>query len=192
MNIICISIVMHIQTIKIKITKMANWNLDPTHSEVKFKVKHLMITNVTGTLGPLTGSIVADGDTLDNASVQFEAALEGINTSNEQRDGHLKSADFFEIEKYPSITFKSTSYNAGSNQISGDLTIKDVTKPVNFDVEYNGENTDPWGNKKAGFSVSGKINRTDFGLTWNAALETGGVLVSEDVKLEAELQFVKA
>jgi polyisoprenoid-binding protein YceI len=170
---------------------MSTWNLDPTHSEVQFKVKHLMITNVTGNLSGLEGSIEANDDTISDATVKFSANIETINTGNEQRDAHLRSADFFEAENFPVITFEGVGYTIGDEKITGKLTIKDVSKDVTFDVEYNGENTDPWGNKKVAFSVSSKIIRTDFGLNWNAALETGGVLVSEEVRLNAELQFVK-
>jgi polyisoprenoid-binding protein YceI len=169
-----------------------NWSLDPTHSEVQFKVKHLMITNVTGQFAVISASAESDGNDFSHASVAFEADTASVNTGNEQRDGHLKSPDFFDVATYPKIGFKSTDFNAESGKITGDLTIRNVTKPVSFDVEFSGTNTDPWGNEKAGFSISGKINRTDFGLNWNAALEKGGVLVSEDVKLQAEIQLVKA
>jgi polyisoprenoid-binding protein YceI len=168
------------------------WSLDPSHSELQFKVKHLMITNVTGQLNMLSGEVEAGDATFNGARVEFTADLNSINTGSEQRDGHLKSPDFFDTEKYPAIRFESSNYNASEGKISGNLTIRDVTKPVTLDVEFSGTNKDPWGNQKAGFSVSGKINRTDFGLNWNAALETGGVLVSEEVKLQAELQFVQS
>ncbi len=167
-----------------------NWALDPSHSEVQFKVKHLMITNVTGQFNVIEASAQAD-EQFEQAQVSFSADTASVNTGNEQRDGHLRSADFFNSEQYPALKFVSTNYNAASGKISGDLTIRDVTKPVSFDVEFSGIGTDPWGNQKAGFSISGKINRTDFGLIWNAALESGGVLVSEDVKLQAEIQLVK-
>lgn len=168
------------------------WNLDPTHSELQFKVKHLMVTNVTGGIPAITGTVESGDDSFSDAVVSFTADVSSITTNNEQRDGHLKSADFFEVEKYPNITFKSAKYNAAEGKITGDLTIRDVTKQVTLDVDFGGTAKDPWGNEKAGFSLTGKINRKDFGLTWNASLETGGVLVSEDVKLSAELQFVKA
>lgn len=167
------------------------WVLDPTHSELQFKVKHLMITNVTGTLPAISGEITSDGETFSAAEVSFTADLSSITTNNEQRDTHLKSADFFETEKFPTIAFKAAGFNAADEKITGDLTIRDVTKPVTLDVSFDGTAKDPWGNEKAGFSLSGKINRKDFGLTWNATLETGGVMVSEDVKVLAELQFVK-
>lgn len=150
-----------------------------------------MITNVTGQFNAINGEIEAADASFGGARVQFTADLNSINTGNEQRDGHLKSPEFFDTEKFPTLQFESTHYNAGEGKITGNLTIRDVTKVVTLDAEFGGTNKDPWGNEKAGFSVSGKINRADFGLTWNAALETGGVMVSEDVKLNAELQFVK-
>ena len=174
---------------------MANttWSLDPAHSELQFKVKHLMITTVTGSLTNLSGSVVSESDHFENAKVDFEATTDSIDTSNKDRDNHLKSADFFDAEQYPKITFKSTALTKDGDDytLTGDLTIKDVTKSVKIDVEFGGIATDPWGNTKAGFTISTKIKRTEFGLTWNAALETGGVMVSEDVKILGELQFVK-
>jgi polyisoprenoid-binding protein YceI len=167
------------------------WALDPTHSELQFKVKHLMISNVTGTIKSIEGTLESDGDTFTNTKIAFKAELNSIDTGNEQRDGHLKSADFFDVASNPSISFESTKYNASEDKVKGNLTIKGVTKSVTLDVEFAGTNKDPYGNFKAGFSISGKINRTDFGLTWNAALETGGVMVSEEVKILAEVQFVK-
>jgi polyisoprenoid-binding protein YceI len=166
------------------------WALDPTHSELQFKVKHLMITNVTGQFKSITASVNSEDENFKNAEVSFSAQINSIDTANEQRDGHLKSADFFDGEKFPEIKFVSKSYHASEGKITGDLTIKDVTKTITLDAEFSGTNKDPWGNQKAGFSISGKINRTDFNLHWNAALETGGVLVSEEVKLAGEFQFV--
>ncbi|SOD20155.1 YceI family protein [Pedobacter xixiisoli] len=169
------------------------WALDPTHSELQFKVKHLMITTVTGSIKSFQAELVSEGDDFTNANISFSGDISSIDTGNGDRDGHLKSADFFDAEQYPAITFKSTSVEKdGSDYIvNGDLTIKDVTKAVKLNAEFGGIATDPWGNNKAGFTLSGKINRTEFGLTWNAALETGGVMVSEDVKILGELQFVK-
>ena len=169
------------------------WNLDPTHSELQFKVKHLMITNVTGSFTDFSVEAESDDDKFSNPKVSFTAKVASINTANEQRDGHLKSADFFDAEKYPEIRFVSTGVanNDGESfDLTGDLTIKDVTKPVTLKVEFGGVAKDPWGNVKAGFTINGKINRTDFGLTWNAPIETGGVLVSEDVRIAAEIQMV--
>ncbi|WP_222167012.1 YceI family protein [Edaphocola aurantiacus] len=173
---------------------MANvkWALDPTHSELLFKVKHLMITNVKGEFRTFSAAI--DGEDFTSAPVTVKIDTESVFTNNNDRDGHLKSPDFFDAAQYPSITFTSKSFKKVDDDeytLTGDLTIKDITKEVSLEVTYGGVNKDPWGNQKAGFSVKGKINRTDFGLTWNAALETGGVLVSEEVKIDAEVQFVQ-
>lgn len=169
------------------------WALDPTHSELQFKVKHLMITTVTGSLASFNASLTTESDDFENAKVSFDGDLETIQTGNTDRDNHLKSGDFFDAEQFPKITFESTSMEKDGDDyvLKGNLTIKDTTKPVKLTAEYGGIATDPWGNTKAGFTLSGKINRTDFGLTWNAALETGGVMVSEEVKIAGELQFVK-
>jgi len=169
------------------------WALDPTHSELQFKVKHLMITTVTGNIKSFQAELESEGDDFTNASISFSGDISSIDTGNGDRDGHLKSGDFFDAEKFPAITFKSTSVEKDGNDytVNGDLTIKDVTKAVKLVAEFGGIATDPWGNTKAGFTLSGKINRTEFGLTWNAALETGGVMVSEEVKILGELQFVK-
>lgn len=173
---------------------MANvkWVLDPTHSELNFKVKHLMITNVKGEFRTFNAAI--EGEDFTTAPLSVQVDTESIFTNNNDRDGHLKSPDFFDAAQYPSITFTGKSFKKVDDDeytLTGDLTIKDVTKEVSLQVTYGGVNKDPWGNQKAGFSVKGKINRNDFGLTWNAALETGGVLVSEDVKIDAEVQFVQ-
>ncbi|HEX5169604.1 MAG TPA: YceI family protein [Cyclobacteriaceae bacterium] len=168
------------------------WTLDPTHSELVFKVKHLMITNVKGEFRKFSAEIDGDDFTKSPISVTIDAA--SIFTNEDQRDGHLKSADFFDVENYPTVTFKSTSLKQVDDDdytLKGILTIRDVSKEIELDVEFGGVNKDPWGNEKAGFSIKGKINRKDFGLNWNAALETGGVLVSEEVKITAEVQFVK-
>jgi polyisoprenoid-binding protein YceI len=168
------------------------WTLDPTHSELVFKVKHLMITNVKGEFRKFSAEIDGNDFTKSPISVTIDAA--SIFTNEDQRDGHLKSADFFDVENYPTLTFKSTSLKQVDDDdytLKGILTIRDVSKEIELDVEFGGVNKDPWGNEKAGFSIKGKINRKDFGLNWNAALETGGVLVSEEVKITAEVQFVK-
>ncbi len=169
------------------------WVLDPTHSELQFKVKHLMITTVTGSLASFNASLTTESDDFENAQVSFDGDLNTIETGNKDRDNHLKSGDFFDAEQFPKITFASTGLTKDGDDyvLTGNLTIKDTTKPVKLNAEFGGIATDPWGNTKAGFTLSGKINRTDFGLTWNAALETGGVMVSEEVKIAGELQFVK-
>lgn len=170
------------------------WNLDPTHSEIGFKIKHLMITNVSGSFAKFTAEADTNGDDFTTAAISFSANIDSISTNNEQRDGHLKSPDFFDAANYPALSFKSSKLEKISGEeytLHGDLTIRDVTKPVSLAVDFGGIATDPYGNVKAGFSLNGKINRKDFGLTWNAPTETGGLLVSEDVKLHAEIQLVK-
>ncbi len=172
-----------------------NWNLDAAHSEVNFKVKHMMITNVNGKFTAFDVKATSENDNFENPEIEFTANTASINTGSEQRDQHLKSADFFDAEKFPNLHFKSKSFKKtadGAYQLEGDMTIKDVVKPVSFKIEHSGLQKDPWGNMKAGFSIEGKINRKDFGLSWNAALESGGVLVSEEVKLNAEIQMAKA
>ena len=165
------------------------WNLDPTHSEITFKVKHMMISNVKGEFRNFSAEIEAEDDTFKNAKVNATIQTDSIDTNNADRDAHLKGEDFFNAAKNPTITFSSDSLN---DDITGNLSINGITKPVKLDVDFGGINVDPWGNTKAGFSFEGKINRKDFGLNWNAALETGGVLVSDEVKIAGELQFVKA
>jgi polyisoprenoid-binding protein YceI len=171
------------------------WGIDPSHSEVGFKIKHLMITNVSGSFDEFGASIYTTGEDFMTAEVDFWLDPASINTGDEKRDGHLKSADFFDVENHKQITFTGNTYekvdNDGSYKLYGDLTIKGITKQVKLDVEFGGIMKDPWGNKKAGFSINGKINRKDWGLNWNAALETGGVLVSDEVRISAEIQLLK-
>ena len=171
---------------------MKKWTIDPTHSEVGFKVKHMMFTNVKGLFNDYSANIDFNDD-LKDANLQFEAKINSIFTNNTDRDNHLKSADFLDAEQFPTLNFKSTKIegNGSEYEITGDLTIKGVTKPVTLNAEFSGLMTDPWGNTKVGLNLDGKINRKDFGLTYNAALETGGVLVGEDVKLNAEIQLVE-
>ncbi len=164
------------------------WNLDTTHSEITFKVRHMMISNVKGAFNTFTAEVEAEDDTFKNAKVSATIQTDSIDTNNADRDTHLKSADFFNVEQNPTITFESDSL---ADDVTGHLTINGVTKPVQLEVEFGGINQDPWGNTKAGFTFEGKIKRSDFGLNWNAALETGGVLVSDEVKIAGELQFVK-
>jgi len=162
--------------------------LDASHSDVSFKVKHLMISSVKGNFGTVMGS--AEGE-LDNINVSVTIDASTINTNDEGRDEHLKGADFFQVRNFPSIDFVATGQNVHNRTITGELTIKGVTKEVTLSLDYNGEGKDPWGNVKHGFEISGKINRAEFGLTWNAALEAGGVLVGEDVTLSIDAQFVE-
>jgi polyisoprenoid-binding protein YceI len=170
------------------------WALDPTHSEINFKIKHMMISNVTGSFTNFNVTAETEGDNFSNSKVSFTTDVNSINTNNEQRDGHLKSGDFFDTERYPNITFEGTKFEKSSDDeyaLHGNLTIKDVTKPVSLKVDFGGIAKDPYGNIKAGFTLDGKINRKDFGLTWNAATEAGGLLVGEDLKVQAEIQLVK-
>lgn len=164
------------------------WILDPTHSELTFKVKHMMISNVKGSFRTFTAEIEAEDEFFANAKTTATIQTDSVFTNNTDRDNHLKSAEFFNAEAHPTITFESQALN---NSIVGNLTINGVTKSVTLDVDFGGINVDPWGNTKAGFSFEGKISRKDFGLNWNAALEAGGVMVSDDVKIAGELQFVK-
>lgn len=176
---------------KIQETK---WAIDSTHSKVAFKVKHLMISNVLGNFKEFEGQVSTDGDDFSTAEINFSLSAASIDTEMADRDGHLKSPDFFDAEKYPKITFSGKGMKDLGDEmfeLTGDLTIKDVTKSVTLTVEYGGIMSDPWGNVKAGFSLSGKINRKDFGLNWNAALEAGGVLVGEEVKISGDIELAK-
>jgi polyisoprenoid-binding protein YceI len=170
------------------------WYLDPTHSEVGFKVKHMMITTVSGKFKSYNVEFSNENDDFTTSEITFSADVETIDTNNADRDNHLKSADFFDVEKFPKITFKSSGIVKKSDSeyvVNGDLTIKGITKPIILNAEYSGSIKDPWGNIKAGLSITAKINRKDFGLTWNAPLETGGLLVGEEVKIYAEIELVK-
>lgn len=170
------------------------WSVDPSHSEIGFKVKHMMFTNVSGSFQKFDASIETEDDNFENAKIEFSGDVDSITTGNADRDTHLLSPDFFDASSFPKLTFSATSFkkqNEGEYELKGDLTLHGVTKPVKLDVEFGGLAKDPWGNVKAGMSLSGKINRKDWGLNWNSALEAGGVLVGEEVKLNIELQFVK-
>ena len=170
-------------------TEKTNWKVDPTHSEIEFKVKHMMISTVTGSFGEFDAAIEAADDTFKNAQFTFNAKIDSINTKNDDRDTHLKSDDFFNAEKYPQLTFKSKSFDG--DKMVGDLTIRDVTKEITLDVDFNGIAEDPYGQTKAGFEAEGSINRKDFNLSWNAVTEAGSIVVSDKVRLIANLQFTK-
>jgi polyisoprenoid-binding protein YceI len=175
-------------------TQETKWAIDPSHSKVAFKVKHLMISNVLGNFKEFEGQVNSDENDFSGAVVNFSLNTASIDTEIADRDAHLKSADFFDAEKYPKITFAGTGMkDLGDDmyELTGDLTIKEVTKPLTLTVEFGGVMSDPWGNVKAGFSINGKINRKDFGLNWNAALEAGGVLVGEEVKISGDVELVK-
>src|SRR6478736_4624167 len=172
------------------------WNIDPVHSNAQFKVKHMMISNVKGEFTAVKGSLQFDEKNLANSSVEAEIDATTINTREPQRDAHLKSADFFDVEKFPTLTFRSTTVSKkvdGELAVKGELTIHGVTRPVTFTVEGpSAPAKDPWGNTRIGLSATTRINRKDFGLTWNAALETGGILVGDEVTITLDVEFVKA
>ncbi|HKJ32383.1 MAG TPA: YceI family protein [Balneolales bacterium] len=171
------------------------WKIDPFHSNIEFKVKHLVISTVTGNFKSFDATVETDGDDLEGAEIHFEADADSVFTGVEQRDNHLKSDDFFNAEKFPKITFDSTSFKKTGDdeyELKGDLTIRDVTKPVTLKVEHGGTIVDQNGDTKAGFDVTGKINRKAFGLKWNGVTEAGNVIVSDEVKLNLGVQFTKA
>lgn len=173
---------------------MSTYKIDPAHSEITFKVKHLMITNVTGNFTAFDATMESGKEDFSDAAISFSADVDSINTNNAQRDTHLKSDDFFAAEKFPKISFVSKSLTKKAEDeytLTGDLTIRDTTKTVDLDVEYGGTMTDPWGQVKAGFEINGKINRKEFGLGWGAVTEAGGVVVSDEVKLHLQVQMVK-
>ncbi len=176
-------------------TPVVTWKLDPAHSSADFKIKHMMISNVKGSFSGLTGTLVENTANPNQSTVEASIDIATINTGDPQRDGHLKSADFFDVEKYPKMTFKSTQVERkgdGEYSVTGDLTLHGVTKPVTFAVEGpSAPGKDPWGNTRIGLSATTRINRKDFGLSWNSPLETGGILVGEDVQINLDVQFIQ-
>lgn len=169
------------------------WKLDPTHSTVEFSAKHLMITTVKGRITDLEGTIYTNEKDPKNSSVEATLKAASIDTRTDQRDQHLRSADFLDIEKYPEIGFRSKRIEGGRDEfkLTGDLTIRDVTREITLDVRFEGQAKDPWGGVRVGFSATGRLDRRDFGLTWNQALETGGIVVGNEIKIELEVQAVK-
>jgi polyisoprenoid-binding protein YceI len=169
------------------------WVLDPMHSEVQFKVKHLVISTVTGSFRKFEGEVVTESEDFQDSEIDFSLDVDSVDTTQEARDQHLKSAEFFDAATYPKISFKSTSLtkNVSDYKLVGDLTIKDVTKPVTLDVEFGGSAADFYGQTKAGFEITGKINRKEFGLTWDGITEAGSIVVGEDIKLIINAQFTK-
>ncbi|WP_088006122.1 YceI family protein [Indiicoccus explosivorum] len=170
---------------------MKKLNVDPSHSSIGFTVKHMMISKVRGSFESYEAEVETPEDSLKDGKIDFKIDVASISTGSEDRDNHLRSADFFDAENHPHITFRSTEIrdNGGDEyELTGDLTIKGVTRPVTFKTEYEGKGTNPWGQEVVGYSADGKINRKDFGLTWNQPLETGGVLVGEDIKISVEIQ----
>lgn len=174
---------------------MANWTIDDTHTRLGFSVRHMMVSTVRGHFTGYSGTVNIDADDFTKSTIEGEVLVNSVDTGVEKRDDHLRTSDFFEIEKFPKITFKSTKIEKkGGNDyvVSGDLTIRDTTKNISFNVEFHGPAQDPWGRTVAGLSATSSLDRKDFGLTYNAALETGGVLIGDKVKLEIEAEFVKA
>ena len=170
------------------------WSVDPTHSEVQFKVKHLVISTVTGQFKDFSATLESEGENFEGAQATFSAQIDSITTNNNDRDGHLKSADFFDAGNHPTLNFESVKFLKTGNSsydIIGNLTMRGVSKEVVLKAEFGGIMTDPYGNTKAGFEIEGKINRKDFGLNWSAITEAGGVVVSDEVRLLLNLQFVK-
>lgn len=165
------------------------WSIDQAHSEIAFKVKHMMISTLTGHFEDFTASVESSEENFKDAKFEFEAKIDSINTKNKDRDNHLKSGDFFDAASFPSMKFTSTSFDG--EKLTGDLTIKDVTKTITLNVDFNGVAVDPYGQTKAGFEIKGEINRKDFGLTWSAVTEAGNIVVSDTVKLAVEIQFIK-
>lgn len=170
------------------------WKIDPAHSEIQFKVKHLMITTVTGYFRKFDLTVETENDDFNTASrIEFTADIQSIDTNNEQRDTHLKSGDFFKADEFGELRFVGKKYEAsGDNaKLHGDLTIRDITRPITLNVEFGGTVVDPYGQSKAGFTVEGKINRKDFNLMWDAVTEAGQVVVSNEIRIHAEIQLIK-
>lgn len=172
----------------------AVWKIDPTHSEVQFKVKHLVISTVTGTFNSFSGSLKTDGDDFDGADASFSLDVASISTNVADRDAHLKSDDFFNAGKYPQLTFKGTlnKLSGDSYKLNGTITIRDITRELSLDVAYGGSMVDGYGQAKSGFEITGKLNRKEFGLKWDMVTEAGGVVVSDDVRLNLNIQVIKS
>lgn len=172
---------------------MATYKIDAAHSDILFKVKHLMITTVTGNFKSFDATLTAEAEDFSDAQISFTADVNSVDTRSEQRDGHLKSDDFFNAEKFPQLKFTSTSFskNGDGYVLKGDLTIRDITKPIELKADYNGAMVDPWGQHKVGFEAEGIIKRKEYGLSWDAVTEAGGIVVSDDVKLQLNVQFIK-
>jgi polyisoprenoid-binding protein YceI len=179
-----------------EVTATTTWNIDPVHSHAEFKVRHMMISNVKGEFKDVTGTLKLNSEDLTKSGVEVSIDAATVNTGDAQRDAHLKSADFFDVEKFPALTFKSNRVSRNKDgvlTVAGELTIHGVTRNVVFEVEGpSAPMKDPWGNTRIGLSATTRINRKDFGLTWNAALETGGILVGDDVTITLDIQFIKA
>jgi len=170
------------------------WTMDAAHSEIQFKVRHMVVSNVTGSFGKFNADVETEGEDITTAKVHFTADIDSISTNNEQRDNHLKSADFFDGATHPQLTFESTKIEKvdGSDyKMHGNISIRGTVKPITLNVEFGGIVKDPWGNERAGFTVEGKLNRKDFGLSWSAVTEAGHLVVSDDVRIHANAEFIK-
>ncbi|HLA54043.1 MAG TPA: YceI family protein [Flavitalea sp.] len=170
------------------------WTLDPTHSDLGFKIKHLMISNVSGSFKDFQAEVQTEGVDFNTAQINVSAEMASLSTNNEQRDAHLRTSDFFEVDKFPQLKFKSTRIDKVDNDtltLHGELTLKGITKAVKLNVEINGVAKDPWGGERAGFVVTGKIKRSEWGVNFNSALETGGVMLGEEVTINGEIQLIK-
>jgi polyisoprenoid-binding protein YceI len=173
----------------------ATWTFDKAHSKISFGVSHVVISEVTGQFASYDGTVTTNGDDFTNAKIDFSIDIGSIDTDNEQRDGHLKSPDFFDVEKYPAITFKSSAMKKtkeGMYQLKGDLTMHGVTKEVSLTAKYGGMVTDPYGNVKAGFKITGTIDRTEFGLKYNSMLDSGGMMIGEEVAITCNVELIKS
>ena len=172
------------------------WTIDSTHSEITFRVRHMMISTVTGNFDTFSGEAVTEAEDFANAKISFSADVASVNTRNEQRDGHLKSPEFFDAAQFPQITFvagNATQPDADGNYtLTGDLTIRGITKSVALKVEFGGIAADPWGNTRAGFELNGEVNRKDFGLVWDAVTETGGIVLADTVRINCHVELIKA
>jgi polyisoprenoid-binding protein YceI len=173
-------------------TTRTTWKIDPSHTTVEFVAKHMMITTVRGRFAEFEGTIVADEENIGASSVEVTFKAASIDSRAEQRDGHLRSADFLDVENHPEVTFRSTRVEGSKERfkVTGDLTIRGVTKPITLDATFEGTGKDPWGGTRSSFHATGTFDRRDYGLTWNVALETGGILVSNEIKIVIEAQAV--
>lgn len=187
-------VLVYLLTVNLVFSQKSEWQFDKAHTKLGFTVTHMMISEVYGLFNDFDGKVLASKDNFTDASIDLTIKVASINTDNQKRDEHLRSSDFFDVEKYPTISFKSKKIKKIDDKnfkLIGDLTIKGVTKEVTLNVNYKGTVKDPWGKTRAGFKLTGVINRTDFGLKWNAALETGGVVVSEEVNIVCDIELTK-
>ncbi|MFH1688081.1 MAG: YceI family protein [bacterium] len=187
-------IILTLTVLTIPAARAAKWQLDKAHSSIGFSVKHMVISSTTGTFADFDGFVEFDGEKAAGGKVEVTARMASVNTDDEKRDEHLRGGDFFDVDKFPTMNFTSKKVIAGEGsefKLVGDLTIKGITQEVTFDCEFNGVVTDPWGNTKAGFSASAKINRQDFGVSWSKTLDSGGLVVGDEVKISIEIEAAR-